>query len=141
MRDLTTLSILQVAALRRMTEDRALAEQCDSCLRERGVRGIRYFLINRFALLGAAFDAFLAYEWDDEDVPSPRVLIWSGAIVIVLIAAFFAFLAFAFIQIRSWWGRGVLLLVILLIVAWNEWDWRRRTRPRSVDESKRQRPP
>lgn len=128
MPDMSALTSLQVAAIRRMTEDRALADRCDACLRERGVRGIRYFLINVFAGLGAGFEAFLAYDWNDEDVPTQRVLIWMGAIVTLLIAGFFTFMAFAFIQIRSWWGRGVFLLVILLIVAWNEWDWRRRSR-------------
>ncbi len=126
MQDLTPLSNLEVAALHRMTEDRALADRCDACLRERGIRGLRYFFINVFAGLGAGFHAFLAYEWDDEDVPAQWVLVLAGTIVTLLIAGFFGFLLFAFIQIRSWWGRGVFLLVILLIVAWNEWDWRRR---------------
>lgn len=124
--DLTAHTSLQVAAIRQMTEDRALADWCDTCLRERGIRGIRYFLLNVFAGLGAGFHAFLAYDWDDEDVPAQWVLIFAGTLSTVLIAGFFCFLLFAFIQIRSWWGRGVLLLVILLIVAWNEWDWRRR---------------
>lgn len=126
--DLTALSNLQVAAIRRMTEDPALADKCDACLRERGVRGIRCFLVNLFAVLGAGGWALLCWEWDDEDVPTQRQLVWTGAIVIALIAAFFGGMAFFFIQIRSWWGRGVLLLVILLIVAWNEYDWRRRFR-------------
>ena len=128
MPDVTALSNLRVAAIRRMTDDPAMADRCDACLRERGVRGIQYVLINLFAGLGAGFDAFLVYDWDDEEVPTPRVLIWSGTIVTALIAGFFGFMAFAFIHIRSWWGRGALLLVILLIVAWNEWDWRRRCR-------------
>ena len=128
MPDLTALTRLQVAAIFRMTADRAVADRCDACLRARGVRGTRYFLFNAFAVLGAGFYAFLAYDWDDEDVPTQRVLIWTGAIAVLLIAGAFAFMAFAFVQIRSWWGRGVLLLVILLIVAWNEWDWRRRSR-------------
>ncbi|HSA60330.1 MAG TPA: hypothetical protein VLJ37_11670, partial [bacterium] len=73
-------------------------------------------------------DAFLAYDWDDDCVPTPRALIWMGAIATAFIAGFFGFLAFVFIHIRSWWWRGALLLVILLIAAWNEWDWRRRAR-------------
>jgi hypothetical protein len=95
--DLTALSNLRVAAIRSMTENPALTDRCDSCLRDRGIGRIRLFFTSLFAMLGAGGWAFLCCDWDDEDVPTQRLLVWTGAIVIALIAAYFGSLAFVFI--------------------------------------------
>jgi hypothetical protein len=118
MLDLKGSSNLQVAALRRMTSDPELAARCDAWLQERGVRGPRHFLALRFADLAAGMLLFLWMEFDemvDAEMPSRRLLIWTGLFVMALIAAFFGFILFLLSQVHSWWWRGGIVLLMVLV--------------------------
>ncbi len=131
MRDLNACSILQVAAVRRMTSDPALAGQCDAWLQERGVRGLRHFFTLLFAELAAGGLMFVWMDFDevvDAEVPTRRVLVWTGAIVTVLIAVYLGFIVFLLSQVRSWWWRGGILLVMALVGAWEHYRLQRRFR-------------
>ena len=131
MLDLTACSILQVAAIRRMTSDPALAAHCDSWLRERGALGARHYLTLRFAGLAAGGLMFVWMEFDeivDAEVPSMRLLLWTGAIVVSLIATFFGFILFLLAQVHSWWWRGGILFFLVLVGAVEYWRIERRSR-------------
>ena len=131
MLDLTACSILQVAAIRRMTSDRELAAHCDSWLQERGARGARHYLTLRFAALAAGGLMFVWMEFDevvDAEVPSRRVLLWTGAIVVFLIAVFFGFIVFLLAQVHSWWWRGGILFWMVLVGALEYYRIQRRSR-------------
>ena len=131
MLDLTACSILQVAAIRRMTSDPALAAHCDSWLQERGARGARHYLTLRFAGLAAGGLLFIWMEFDeivDAEVPSMRLLLWTGAIVVSLIAASFGFILFLLAQVHSWWWRGGILFFLVLVGAVEYWRIERRSR-------------
>jgi hypothetical protein len=123
MLDLNGSSNLQVAALRRMTSKPELAARCDAWLQERGVRGPRHFLTLRFADLAAGMLLFLWMEFDelvDAEMPSRRLLIWTGLFVTALIAAYFGFILFLLSQVHSWWWRaGIVLLMVLVGVVEN----------------------
>lgn len=121
MQDLNACTALQVAALRRLTSDPELAGRCDAWLRERGgLGGPRHFLPLLFAELAAAGWMLGHGDFDDlvDDVPSRRSLRWSGLILLLLIAGYFAMLGFLLFQVRSWPWRGGIVLVLALIVAW-----------------------
>jgi hypothetical protein len=131
MLDLNSCSILQVAAVRRMTSDPALAVQCDEWLHQRGIRGARHFLTLWFASLAAGGLMFVWMEFDemvDAEAPSMRVLLCTGAIVLALIAGFFAFILLVMVEVRSWWWRGGILLMMILVAAWENWRVERRLR-------------
>src|SRR5262245_50216803 len=88
MPDLNGHSILQVAALRRMTSDPELAARCEAWLRDRGALQARHFLTRWFVGLAAGFLLFMWMEFDelvDAEMPTMRLLGRSGAIVIALI--------------------------------------------------------
>jgi hypothetical protein len=123
MLDLSGSSNLQVAALRRMTSNPELAARCDAWLQERGVRGPQHFLTLRFADLAAGMLLFLWMEFDelvDAEMPSRRLLIGAGLVVMALIAGFFGFILFLLYQVHSWWWRlGIILLMVLVGVVEN----------------------
>lgn len=120
MPDLNGHSILQVAALRRMTSDPELAARCEAWLRDRGALQARHFLTRWFVGLAAGFLLFMWMEFDeivDAEMPTMRLLGWSGAIVIALIGGFFGFILFLLSQMHSWWWRGGMVLVLILVAA------------------------
>jgi len=129
--DLSAYSNLQVAVLRLMTSDPALAGRCDAWLRERGVRGPRHFFTLLFARLAAGGLMFVWMEFDerlDAEAPTRRELAWSGATVTFLIAAFFGFIVFLMAQVHSWWWRGGILLAMALVAALESYRIERRSR-------------
>jgi hypothetical protein len=64
----------------------------------------------------------------DAEVPSMRLLLWTGAIVVSLIAAFFGFILFLLAQVHSWWWRGGILFSLILVGALEYWRIERRSR-------------
>ena len=131
MHDVSALSSLQVAVIRRMTSDPALAERCHACLRERGVRWLWVYSLAWFVELAVMNLAFFEWDIDDGERPTTRLIAISGAIMTILAAGFFGFIAFVLIAIKSWWGRAGLLLVFALIYAWEEYRDRRRRKKNS----------
>lgn len=131
MLDLNSCSILQVAAIRRMTSDSALAADCDAWLRQRGAGGARHFFTLWFASLAAGGLMFVWMDFDemvDAEAPPVRVLLWTGAIVMALIAAYFGFILLVMIEVHSWWWRTGILLAMILVAAWENWWIERRPR-------------
>src|SRR5262245_14679774 len=132
MLDLTACSILQVAAIRRMTSDPELAARCDSWLQERGAQRARHYLTLRFAGLAAGGLLFVWMEFDEmvpAMVPSMRLLLWTGAIVTSLIAGFFGFILFLLAQMHSWWWRAGMIFFLVLVGAVEYYRIERQSRP------------
>ena len=126
MHDLSALSSLQAAVVRRMTSDPALVERCNASLRERGVRWLWVYGLAWFVELAVLNLAFFEWDIDDGERPTTRLIAITGAIMTILAAGFFGFIAFVLISMKSWWWRAGLLLVIALIYAWEEYRDRRR---------------
>lgn len=74
---------------------------------------------------------FVWMEFDEmvgAEVPSMRLLLWTGAIVVSLIAAFFGFILFLLDQVHSWWWRAGIFLSLVLVGALEYYRIERRSR-------------